>query len=136
LEPIERQRFGRTYLHRQRAFVDMAGRPIGVLAVSLDTTEQHAMAAALETEQRRLDLVVRAARVGTVDWDGRTHATFYSPRFRDILGYPPDADTSDWPDYFKVLIHPDERERITTRWRAFILGQTPEGPRGAYYLPE
>src|SRR5262249_47156126 len=41
-EPIERQRFGRTYLHSQRAFVDTAGQPVGVVAVSLDTTEQHA----------------------------------------------------------------------------------------------
>jgi hypothetical protein len=23
-----------------------------------------------------------------------------------------DTDTSDWPDYFKVMIHPDERGRV------------------------
>lgn len=88
------------------------------------------------TEQRRLDLVVRAARVGIVDWDGRTHETWYSPRFREIRGYSPDADTSAWPDYFRVMIHPDDRERVTRRWTAFIRGKGPEGPLGEYYAPE
>ena len=91
---------------------------------------------ALVTEQRRLDLVVRAQQVGIVDWDGNTHVTYYSPRFKEILGHPPDADTSEWPDYFKVLIHPDDRERIVKRWRSFIYGTGPEGPRGEYYAPE
>lgn len=88
------------------------------------------------TEQRRLDLVVRGARVGIVDWDGVTHETYYSPRFRVIRGYAPDAETSDWPDYFKVMIHPDDRERVTRRWVTFIKGKGPEGPRGDFYAPE
>ncbi|TWO70414.1 PAS domain S-box protein [Caenimonas sedimenti] len=84
----------------------------------------------------RLEVVVRAAQVGIVDWDGHTHQTYYSPRFREIRGYSPDADTSNWPDYFKVMIHPEDRERITRRWITFIRGKGPEGPRGEYYAPE
>jgi len=88
------------------------------------------------TEQRRLDLVVRGARVGMVDWDGTTHETYYSPRFREILGHAPDANTSGWPDYFKVMIHPDDRERVIRRWIPFIKGKGPEGPFGDFYSPE
>jgi len=101
--------------------------------------QEEALRAQIEltrTEQRRLDLVVRGARVGIVDWDGHTHATYYSPRFREIRGYARDADTSAWPDYFKVMIHPDDRERVTRRWVAFIKGKGPEGPVGEYYAPE
>jgi PAS domain S-box-containing protein len=101
--------------------------------------QQAALRAQVEltrTEQRRLDLVVRGARVGIVDWDGVTHETYYSPIFREIRGYAPDADTSGWPDYFRVMIHPDDRERITRRWITFIKGRGPEGPRGEYYAPE
>ena len=90
----------------------------------------------IDDQQRRLDLVVRGARVGIVDWDGATHATYYSPRFREIRGYAPDADTADWPDYFRVMIHPDDRERITSRWVPFIKGKGPEGPQGSFYSPE
>jgi len=101
--------------------------------------EQVALTRARELEltsgQRRLDLVVHAALVGIVDWDGATHATYYSPRFREILGHAPDADTSVWPDYFKVLLHPEDRERVTQRWRSFILGKNPGGGQ-TYYAPE
>jgi PAS domain S-box-containing protein len=123
--------------------VDETGRTQRFITSYLDVTsfreQEEALRRQVEltlTEQRRLDLVVRGARVGIVDWDGQTHETYYSPRFREILGHAPDADTSGWPDYFKVLIHPDDRERVTRRWVSFIRGQGPEGPRGQYYAPE
>ena len=134
-EPQETLRLGRWYLITRRVLAGADGRPMGVLSAGLDMTERRAIEEALATEQRRLDLVVRGGRVGVVDWDGRTHATYYSPIFREILGHPADADTSGWPDYFQVLIHPEDRERVTRRWRAFILGKSDEG-RGEYYAPE
>jgi PAS domain S-box-containing protein len=106
------------------------------IASITDISERRAQEEALATERARLDLVVSAQQVGIVDWDGGTHATYYSPRFKEILGHPPDADTSAWPDYFRVLIHPDDRERVIKRWRTFIIGRGPEGPRGEYYSPE
>lgn len=125
------------------AQVDAEGRTQRFITSYLDVTHFHEQEEALRrsrdalaAEQRRLDLVVRGARVGIVDWDGRTHETYYSPRFREIRGYAPDADTGDWPDYFKVMIHPEDRERITRRWVTFIRGKGPEGPRGEYYAPE
>lgn len=122
---------------------DEQGRTRRFITSYLDVTafrEQEealrAQIALTRTEQMRLDLVVRGARVGIVDWDGRTHQTYYSARFREIRGYPPDAGTADWPDYFQVMIHPDDRERVTRRWVAFIRGKGPEGPRGEFYSPE
>jgi PAS domain S-box-containing protein len=132
------------------AQVDEAGRTRRFITSYLDVTRFREQEEALrrsrdEMAERmdrindlvtRLDIVVRGARVGVVDWDGNTHQTYYSPRFREIRGYAGDADTSGWPDYFKVMIHPDDRERITRRWVAFIRGKGPEGPRGEYYAPE
>jgi PAS domain S-box-containing protein len=80
-------------------------------------------------EQHRLDLVVRAARAGIVDWDGKTHATYYSPRFREIRGYPAYADTGGWPDFFKMMIHPEDRERVSARFRDYIRGAGSGGPQ-------
>jgi PAS domain S-box-containing protein len=137
-EPVhgEGHRLGRSYVVSRQVFADSMGRMTAVLATGVDITENKAMEAALATERHRLDMVVAAARVGIVDWDGRTHATYYSPRFREMLGHAPDADTSAWPDYFKVLIHPEDRERVAKRWRAFIVGGRPGSPRADYYSPE
>jgi len=117
------------------AQVDATGRVRRFITAFQDVTHYREQETSLRTEQRRLDLVIRAARAGIVDWDGRTHATWYSPRFREILGHPPEADTSDWPDYFRVLIHPDDRDRVIARFREYIRGSGPEGPV-EYYEPE
>ncbi|MEO7392606.1 MAG: PAS domain-containing protein [Ramlibacter sp.] len=123
--------------------VDGEGRTRRFITSYLDVNAFHEQEEALRrsrdqiaTEQKRLDLVVRGARVGIVDWDGHSHETYYSPRFREIRGYAPDADTSAWPDYFRVMIHPDDRERVIRRWVPFIRGKGPEGPHGEYYSPE
>ena len=90
----------------------------------------------LTIERRRLDLVVRGSRVGIIDWEGSTHDTYYSPRFREILGHAADAETGGWPDYFQVMIHPDDRAHIIGRWVPFIKGTGPEGRFGEFYSSE
>lgn len=122
LEPMERPRLGRMYLNTRRAFLDSAGRPVGVLAVSLDTTEHRAMEQALATEQRRVALVVRASKAGIVDWDGATRTAYYSPRLKEMLGYPADVDTSAWPDYFD-MIHPEDKARVHGAFREHVLAK-------------
>src|SRR5204863_7356708 len=90
------------------------------IAATADITERRTQEEALLTEQRRLALVVHAAKVGILDWDGVHRTAYYSPRFKEILGYAADADTSAWPDYFE-LIHPEDRERVRASFRDHIV---------------
>lgn len=63
-------------------------------------------------EQReKVDLLVRATGAGILDWDYTRNLTRYSPRLLDILGFPPDTDTREWPLFFE-RIHPDERGMV------------------------
>lgn len=117
---------GRRFLQTRTAMADSRGQLLGVLIASIDTTERAAMEQALATEQRRLELVVRASNAGILDWDGYTRTVYYSPRFKEILRYPPDADSSGWPDYFEV-VHPEDRERVQGRFREHILAVKPTG---------
>jgi PAS domain S-box-containing protein len=135
LEPVERRRKGKIYLNTRRALVDTGGKPVGVVGVSLDVTNEKIMAEVLATEQRRLALVVRATKAGIVDWDGVTHTNYYSPRFREILGHAPDVDTRQWFHYDE-LVHPDDRERFTSRFEKFVLEKDAEGRYSEFFGPE
>jgi PAS domain S-box-containing protein len=112
---------GKHLMQTRAVMTDEQGKPLGVLIASFDTTERYAMQQALAAEQLRFTLVVRAANVGILDWDGTTRTVYYSPRFKEILRHPSDADTSGWPDYFD-LIHPEDRERVHERFRRHIVG--------------
>ncbi|HKU46759.1 MAG TPA: PAS domain S-box protein [Burkholderiales bacterium] len=112
--------FGERHLMQtRRLMTDGAGKPRGVLIASSDTTDRYTMQEALAEEQMRFELVVRAARLGIVDWDGVRRVAWYSPRFKEILRYPADADTSQWPDYWS-MVHPEDRERVQGRFRAHV----------------
>src|SRR5207253_10318466 len=124
-EPQETLRLGRYYLITRRALFDAGRRPIGVLSAGIDMTERRAMEEAIATEQRRLALVVHAAKVGILDWDGVHRTAYYSPRFKEILGYPPDADTSGWPDYFD-MVHPEDRDRVKASFHDHIVASRSE----------
>src|SRR5258706_406797 len=95
------------YLQTRTAMADSRGRPLGVLTASIDTSERKAIEEALAMEQQRLALVVHASKLGMLDWDGVSRSAYYSPRFKEILGHRPDADTTGWPDYFDLL-HPED----------------------------
>ena len=114
------------FMQTRTAMADSQGKVLGVLIASLDVTERYAMEQALITEQRRLALVVRGAQVGIIDWDGAAHTIYYSPRFREILGHPSDADTSAWPDYFD-LIHSEDRVRVEASFSERLRAKGSEG---------
>jgi signal transduction histidine kinase/DNA-binding response OmpR family regulator len=63
-------------------------------------------------EQReKVDMLVRATQAGILDWDYTRNLTGYSPRLLEIMGYPPDTDTTDWPVFFE-RVHPADRPLI------------------------
>lgn len=63
-------------------------------------------------EQReKADLLVRATHAGILDWDYTRNLTRYSPRLLEIMGYPANVDTGEWPPFFHH-IHPADRGTI------------------------
>jgi PAS domain S-box-containing protein len=134
--PIELKDFHfgeRRFMLTRTVIVDAQGAPRGILVGSLDTTERYAMEERLAGEQRRAALIVRAANVGILDWDGVNRTVYYSPRFREILRHPQDADTSGWPDYFE-LVHAEDRERVQKQFRDHIRGGGPQGAAEVHEL--
>lgn len=85
--------------------------PESAVFVFTDITEQKRAEQELLASRDRLDLVIKASQGGIWDWDIASNVTFYSARFKEILGYPDDADFST---LFHILdrLHPEDRERM------------------------
>ena len=126
-EPEAVNRLGSYYMMTRRVLADSDGAPLGVLSAGMDLTERRALEEARAIEQQRLELVVRASKVGTLDWDARTRTFYYSPRLKEILGYAPDADALDWPELFRSIVHPEDSERVRKAFHEHILGTGPGG---------
>ena len=57
-----------------------------------------------ESEQRqRADLLVRATMAGLLDWNALSGAVVYSDRYKELLGYRADFDTSVWTNWFDMI---------------------------------
>jgi PAS domain S-box-containing protein len=110
---------GRRYMQTRTVMVDSEGQRIGVLVASLDITDKYATEQALAMERERLRLLVRSTKAGFGDWDAVRDVVTYTDRFKEMLGYAADADTSAWPSIFEMM-HPEDRERARDQFRAMI----------------
>lgn len=117
--PHEYDYNGRRLIQNRTVMADAEGRAIGVLVASLDITDKHQIEKALATERERLRLLVRSTKAGFGDWDTARDVVTYSSRFKEMLGYPTDYDTSQWPSIFEMM-HPDDRERARGEFRDMI----------------
>ncbi|PZV12067.1 MAG: hypothetical protein DCF20_18400 [Pseudanabaena sp.] len=69
-------------------------------------------------QQTQLDLVVEASQIGFYISDFRTETSIVSPAYKTQIGYTPDAIEAS-PDDWSDRLHPADRERATTAFRAF-----------------
>ena len=92
-----------------------------------DVTERKRHDAALRDSEERLTLAFAGAQEGVWDWNLETGAVVYSPRWKQMLGYPDDEiepDVGAW----KRLLHPDDRRRAEQLNESVARGgQTYEG---------
>src|SRR6185503_4725127 len=75
-----------------------------------------------------LALLVRATKAGFMDWDADTDKQVFSERFKEMLGYPRDTDTSKWPPLFEMM-HPDDREPTRDAFREMLRRVVTTGER-------
>lgn len=76
-----------------------------------------------ESEERYV-LAARGANDGLWDWDLSTDHVFYSPRWREILGYGADEEIHTSEDWLS-RVHPTDVARVRAQVQAHIRGDTP-----------
>lgn len=79
---------------------------------------------ALKEREERLALVIRATNDGILDWDLRTNQVYFSPRWKEMLGYADDEIGNTFDDW-RRLLHPDDSERALALIQDYRQGKTP-----------
>lgn len=101
-------------LRPPRQFADSTAGSVPDISVALDSFEGAARPIEayelLRKTVDRFELVVRGAHDGIWDWDIVEDRVYYSPRFKELLGYANHDECEDTL-FFRNLLHPDDREK-------------------------
>ena len=106
---------------------DYVTRPIDFSAVLARIQNQlsrkHAEEALRESEER-YELAARGANDGLWDWDLLADTTYFSPRWKSMLGWE-EHEISNDPDEWFRRIHPDDIDRVRSDIAAHLEEQSP-----------
>ncbi|WP_353570164.1 PAS domain S-box protein [Candidatus Albibeggiatoa sp. nov. BB20] len=115
----------------QTVWLYMSGRLLdkqdvtqGVIWSFIDITQRKQIEQALRQSEQRFDLAVQGAKEGIWDWDILSGAEYYSPRFKQILGYK----TYEIPhhvDEWRKHLHSDDYEWVLSQIDAYLHHELP-----------
>ncbi|MGE4423564.1 MAG: PAS domain S-box protein [Pseudodesulfovibrio sp.] len=88
----------------------------------IDVTERDDALRALRKSEERYQLMARGANDGLWDWYLDSDECFYSPRYREILGYT-EEEFPNHVDSWLNSLHPDDRERALAANKECIDGK-------------
>jgi len=92
--------------------------------VTLELQERERAEEALRESQERYEVSIRGAKDGLWDWNLRTQEIFYSPRWKEMLGYEEQEIQPKTDDWFN-RIHADDRGGVRENIAAHLRGTTP-----------
>ncbi|HET9823665.1 MAG TPA: PAS domain-containing protein, partial [Burkholderiaceae bacterium] len=112
----------RTVLTRRVVRRDASGRPIAMLGLGLDVTEQHQRTQDTLHLARWLEAAAESARVGL--WSGPLDGQppEWNARMFEILGRDPALGPLRLGDSLRDHVHPDDRDRVAAQTLAWMRG--------------
>ena len=103
---------------------DAHGRVEGLVGIKHDITDRKRAEQAIRESQERLALVIRGSNDGIWDWNILTGETYFSPRWKDMIGFQDDEIENRFSAW-ENLIHPDDREKVRQRVQSYLAGDAP-----------
>jgi PAS domain S-box-containing protein len=80
---------------------------------------------ALWRTEERFEVALRGTDIGVWEWDLGSNVLYYSPHWRQLLGYGEHEIGNKYDDWFHLL-HPDDRQRAVETIRDFLEGKRRE----------
>jgi PAS domain S-box-containing protein len=90
---------------------DAYGEVIGASSIKRDVTERKQAADALARSQERLRLALRAARMGTWQWDVAKNTLSWDDDLHQLYGLEPGEQVTAY-EHFLERVHQDDRARV------------------------
>jgi PAS domain S-box-containing protein len=75
----------------------------------------------LAASEERFALAVRGTNDGIWDWDIRTNKVFFSPRWKDMIGYD-DEELANEFSTFETRVHPEDHDRVMQTVKDYLYG--------------
>lgn len=97
---------------------------IGIVGVNVEITEQILAQQALRESEERLNMALRAANVGTWEWQIQSDQVRWSEQVNSILGVADKAQIRTFEAY-RNLIYPDDLAMVEEKIAAALSGTTP-----------
>ncbi|HEY9653050.1 MAG TPA: PAS domain-containing protein, partial [Coleofasciculaceae cyanobacterium] len=91
-------------------------------SMALDITERQKSQQALRESEERFALAIQANNNGLFDINLKTNKYYYSPQYRQQIGYPLDKQALTF-DEFWALVHPDDMAGVKTTMDALFAGE-------------
>jgi diguanylate cyclase (GGDEF)-like protein/PAS domain S-box-containing protein len=98
--------------------------PVILARISVQLSHKHAQEALRESEERYA-LAARGANDGLWDWDLQQGKTYFSPRWKTMLGYK-ENEVGDQPEEWINRIHDADRERVKQELALHQEGSSPQ----------
>ncbi len=96
-----------------------------VIAVARDISERVHLEEELKKQNERFHLALEGSNDGIWDWDLETNETFFSGRWKKMLGYE-DNELDNNFDTFSKLLHPDDREKTLEHLHRYLRSEESE----------
>ncbi|MEO6995008.1 MAG: PAS domain S-box protein [Lacunisphaera sp.] len=93
------------------------------IAIATDITEEKRAAEALRLSEERWLLALEGSDDGVWDWDIAADTSWYSPRWKALLGYTEDEFENNYNAWRKVL-HPDDWPWVQATLDAYLTRRT------------
>lgn len=102
------------------AGITLVGLALWRTSKLLAQSENYALA--LGQSEERFKLAVQGSNDGIWDWDMRTGAVYFSPRYKELLGFSADDPSVDFAT-LTARLHPEDRERALDALRRHLANE-------------